>query len=721
MGTRVAQEGYDPISNQSKPVTVTEEQFKEPILAQPHDERWSKDVHVRQGEPLKKWSYTFTDEANKLFNIIFDYIEPLESLRLRAYLDDGTPVVFQAIGFVLNSFENANKSGVPLYAENDSQGATATFPSRWIYGVDITAYNAGSEITGKVNFELCGERAIPVRPSAPFWDPLLEKKVRTIGVHDIVAPILDGHMLDNEGSGIVTSFDGFYFLDPLDKLLDGKISTYIQYASDPDVDTYRAILCVLEQPEILEDIKLCGYIATVFFNLGQALEVDGIDIKNCSIYIYYDDGTYEPYNFHNGECIKYSPQHKQVTNFFIGFAQAAAAPILRLTSLICPVRDPTKTTVEVLGKDAQQHAVSEAFPLDTKEMPALVADCIHEAFDGAYALTREEINLLFDKAYWTGTYLLEAGHTLILYLKTPFNVANIKVLDTSNYYVSDVTCETFDPGTGGGTYDTQPWKVFDEIIAFAIINGSENDANIAEIVAETRIPVDTEFGDVDVEVSLEAEDPLTSPPTLHQLSAVQSSVDVIDSTDRASYWDLMVASKMFGEIPDLAGSGDLQIPSILSCSAVSIAYEARQYYFALLTASKMMALADNGDLEILSKSDLGPFGGITRKALDVVNVPFIHGRDKSYEDTEFTAGETGRVLDLNTDLGRNGHDGYIKVDTSAAAATGDLLVEISNDGATYGTQKTLKNGDTLRLEKYDIDSIRLTHSGTNCGYRITVL
>ena len=98
---------------------------------------------------------------------------------------------------------------------------------------------------------------------------------------------------------------------------------------------------------------------------------------------------------------------------------------------------------------------------------------------------------------------------------------------------------------------------------------------------------------------------------------------------------------------------------------------------------------------------------------NVINAP---GRTFKYEDTSFTSGDSPITLDVNTDLGRNAVDGYLAVD-----GTGDILVEISDDGASYGSQHTLKNGDVLDLSGLNVDSIRLTHSGTNSSYRILVV
>lgn len=94
---------------------------------------------------------------------------------------------------------------------------------------------------------------------------------------------------------------------------------------------------------------------------------------------------------------------------------------------------------------------------------------------------------------------------------------------------------------------------------------------------------------------------------------------------------------------------------------------------------------------------------------------YWEGRTGTYEDTLFETGETGRVLDVNTDLGRNAHDGYFICDGG-----GDIKVEISDDGLIYGGLHTLKSGEMLGFSKLDIDRIRLTWV-SDSAYRCLVV
>ncbi len=92
---------------------------------------------------------------------------------------------------------------------------------------------------------------------------------------------------------------------------------------------------------------------------------------------------------------------------------------------------------------------------------------------------------------------------------------------------------------------------------------------------------------------------------------------------------------------------------------------------------------------------------------------YADGNSVSYEDTSFVTGDSPVVMDINTDLGRKGHTGYIAVD-----GTGNILVEISKDnGTTWGGQHTVKAGEIVELDNLIIGRIRLTWV-SNSSYRI---
>jgi len=88
---------------------------------------------------------------------------------------------------------------------------------------------------------------------------------------------------------------------------------------------------------------------------------------------------------------------------------------------------------------------------------------------------------------------------------------------------------------------------------------------------------------------------------------------------------------------------------------------------------------------------------------------------KAYEDASFEAGDSPATHDFNTDLGRNSTAGYL-----ANTGSGSILIEISEDGSTFGDQFTVGAGSTVTFEDDNIDSLRLTHSGTDTAYSVRV-
>ena len=81
----------------------------------------------------------------------------------------------------------------------------------------------------------------------------------------------------------------------------------------------------------------------------------------------------------------------------------------------------------------------------------------------------------------------------------------------------------------------------------------------------------------------------------------------------------------------------------------------------------------------------------------------VQGNTVSYEDTNFTTGESPAVMDVFGTLGRNAYEGYFD-----NTGPGDILIEFSNDGTTYGGQHTLRGGDIMTLQNLNIAKIRLT-------------
>lgn len=99
----------------------------------------------------------------------------------------------------------------------------------------------------------------------------------------------------------------------------------------------------------------------------------------------------------------------------------------------------------------------------------------------------------------------------------------------------------------------------------------------------------------------------------------------------------------------------------------------------------------------------------------VPDIVTTRGRSVSYEDTSFVTGDSPVALAVNTDLERNGRNGYVVND-----GPGNFTVEISDDGTNYGGVHTIKSGEVLSLEGIDVNKIRITWV-SNSAYRVFVI
>lgn len=85
------------------------------------------------------------------------------------------------------------------------------------------------------------------------------------------------------------------------------------------------------------------------------------------------------------------------------------------------------------------------------------------------------------------------------------------------------------------------------------------------------------------------------------------------------------------------------------------------------------------------------------------------------EDSNFVVGDSPVVLDIEDVLRGSAIDGSIRC---SSAAGGDILVEFICNGGAYGSQFTVNDGETYSLKGHKIGKIRITHSGTDSGYRV---
>jgi hypothetical protein len=90
--------------------------------------------------------------------------------------------------------------------------------------------------------------------------------------------------------------------------------------------------------------------------------------------------------------------------------------------------------------------------------------------------------------------------------------------------------------------------------------------------------------------------------------------------------------------------------------------------------------------------------------------------NKSYEAT-LVAGVSPLIIDFNSDAGRNSKEGWIACD----GVTLEMTIAFSRDGATFGDDWTIRSGELTNLANFDIDQLRLTHTGDDCPYRIVLI
>ncbi len=89
-----------------------------------------------------------------------------------------------------------------------------------------------------------------------------------------------------------------------------------------------------------------------------------------------------------------------------------------------------------------------------------------------------------------------------------------------------------------------------------------------------------------------------------------------------------------------------------------------------------------------------------------------------FEDASFVVGDSPQTHDFNaaTSPNRNAVDGYIVCD-----GAGDIQVDISRDGISFGAKFTVKSGEVVFLDHLDIDKIRITFVSANSAYRINLI
>jgi len=85
-------------------------------------------------------------------------------------------------------------------------------------------------------------------------------------------------------------------------------------------------------------------------------------------------------------------------------------------------------------------------------------------------------------------------------------------------------------------------------------------------------------------------------------------------------------------------------------------------------------------------------------------------------DTNFIAGESPFLFDVNTALSRNGTQFLVVND-----GNGDFSVSVSNDGIAFGDEHVLERDEIYELEGVSVDTLRFTLIGPNSAYRAVAL
>lgn len=109
----------------------------------------------------------------------------------------------------------------------------------------------------------------------------------------------------------------------------------------------------------------------------------------------------------------------------------------------------------------------------------------------------------------------------------------------------------------------------------------------------------------------------------------------------------------------------------------------------------------------VNDGDVSSTNGLPVSQQVVVDTP------ETFKDTSFVSGDSPVTLDINTALGRNATRFAVHCD-----GTGNIDVQLSTDGAVFGDTHTMKNGEVWTLDNISVDSIKITHTGTDSSYRV---
>jgi len=88
-----------------------------------------------------------------------------------------------------------------------------------------------------------------------------------------------------------------------------------------------------------------------------------------------------------------------------------------------------------------------------------------------------------------------------------------------------------------------------------------------------------------------------------------------------------------------------------------------------------------------------------------------------FEDKSFKVSDSPAIHNVNSALGKNSNHGYITND-----GPGNLLIEESNDGSSFGSEFTLKSKETFIFDGQEggVHTIKVNWSKQDSAYRINL-
>ncbi len=164
-------------------------------------------------------------------------------------------------------------------------------------------------------------------------------------------------------------------------------------------------------------------------------------------------------------------------------------------------------------------------------------------------------------------------------------------------------------------------------------------------------------------------------------------------------------------------SKDTNTSTDVSLEDINISFDANDHFrvevtqFSSAGTMNCVAVVKEGSAALGGN----PVLGAGTNEIGSVNIIDAADNPEVSENENFQAGDSPATIDVNTSLGRNGTQFLIWND-----GPGDIKVEVSTDGSTYGGKHTMKEGEVYGITDVSVDSIRLNWI-SNSAYRVVYL